>query len=231
MEAGKEDKEEDVAPQVGDESVAQPGAPSGNVAAATGEQGVTPTPAEETAAQEGPREEMPVAAPEGEERTDAAQARQEGEPTGEASAPPENPAALPADVAAMLNSPGMVEPLQRMVAEATAKAQAREATKLAELEQARERAERLVDRQARQHELALKKAKGKQVELEQERKAAQEEVRRLGSRLHQTRTTLQEEREARELREQAPVEKPRTEEPRRSSPNEARRGARWRGRC
>ena len=108
-----------------------------------------------------------------------------------------------------------------MVAEATAKAQAREATKLAELEQAWERAERLVDRQARQHELALKKAKGKQVELEQERKAAQEEVRRLGSRLHQTRTTLQEEREARELREQAPVEKPRTEEPRRSSPTRA----------
>ena len=146
MEAGKDDKEEDVAPQVGDASAAQPGIPSGDVAAATGEQGVTPTPAEETAAQEGPREEMPVAAPKGEERTEAAQVRQEGEPTGEASAPPENPATLPADVAAMLNSPGMVETLQRMVAEATAKAQAKEATKLVELEQARERAERLVDR-------------------------------------------------------------------------------------
>ena len=77
---------------------------------------------------------MPVAAPEGEERTDAAQVRQEGEPTGEASAPPENPAALPADVAAMLNSPGMVETLQRMVAEAAAKVQAWEATKVADLE-------------------------------------------------------------------------------------------------
>ena len=207
MEAGKDDEEETVAPQGGEEIVAQPGSPSGDVAAATGEQGVTPIPEEETAAQEGPEEE--TTAPEG---------PGEEAPTGETAA--EGSAALPADVAALLNSPGMVETLQRMVAEATAKAQAKEATKLAELEQAREKAERLVDRQARQHELALKKAKGKQAALEEERKAAQDEVRRLGSRLHHTRTALH---EAKELQAQAPaqVEKPRTEEPRRSSPTRA----------
>ena len=192
MEAGKDDKEEDVAPQVGEESAAQPGSPSGNVAAATGEQGVTPIPAEGTAAQEGPREEMPIAAPEGEAEVKAAQTRQEEKPAGEAAA--EDSAALPADVAALLNSPGMVETLQRMVAEATAKVQAREAAKVADLERSREMAERLADRQAREHELALRKAKSKQAALEQERKAAQDEVHCLGSRLHQTRTTLQEER-------------------------------------
>ena len=191
MEAGKDDDEEIVAPQIGEESAAQEGTQQGDVTAAAGEQGVTPIPEEEPAAQEGPEEGIAAQGGPGEEA-----------PAGEAVA--EDPAALPADVAALLNSPGMVETLQRMVAEATAKAQAKEATKRAELEQARERAERLVDRQAREHELALKKAKGKQAELEQERQAAQDEVRRLGSRLHQTRTTLQEEREAKELREQAP---------------------------
>ena len=84
----------------------------------------------------------------------------------------------------------MVETLQRMVTEATAKAQTREAAKVAELERSREMAERMVDRQAREHELALKKAKSHQAALEQERKAAQDEVRHLGSRLHQTRTAL-----------------------------------------
>ena len=78
MEAGKE---EDVAAQSGnsheEEEAAQTGTPHGDVVAATGEQGVTPIPAEGTAAQEGPREEMPIAAPEGEERTVAAQTRQE----------------------------------------------------------------------------------------------------------------------------------------------------------
>ena len=146
MEAGKD---EEAVPHVGEETAAQAGgiqgedvvAPQGtspeDVAIATEEQGVTPISVEEA-------------------ETKAAQ-------MGEASAPPPaDPAALPADVAAMLNSPGMVETLQRMVAEATAKAQAKEATKLAELEQARERAERLVDRQAREHERALKKAKGQQ---------------------------------------------------------------------
>ena len=103
---------------------------------------------------------MPVAAPEGEERTVAAQTRQEEKPAGEAAA--EDSAALPADVAALLNSPGMVETLQRMVAEATAKVQAREAAKVADLERSREMAERLADRQAREHELALRKAKSKQ---------------------------------------------------------------------
>ena len=207
-----------MAPQVGEESAAQPGTPSGDLAAATGEQGVPPIPAEGTAAQEGPREEIPVAAPEGEEKIEAAQTRQKKAPAEKAAA--EDPAALPAEVAALLNSPGMVETLQRMVAEATAKAQTREMEKVAALERSRELAERKIDRQAREHDLALKKAKSRQATLEQERKAAQDEVRRLGSQLHQTRTALQEEREAKELREQAPasVEKPRTEEPRRSSP-------------
>ena len=141
MEAGKDD---DVAPQIGEESAAQTGTQCGDVAAATGEQGVTPIPTERTAAQEGPEEETTVAAPEGEARTDAAQTRQEEAPAGEAAA--EDPAALPADVAALLNSPGMVETLQRMVAEATAKAQTREAAKVAELERSREMAERMVDR-------------------------------------------------------------------------------------
>ena len=209
MEAGKDDKEEDVAPQVGEESAAQPGSPSGNVAAALSEQGVTPIPAEGTAAQEGPREEMPIAAQEG---------PREEKPADEAAA--EESAALPAEVAALLNSPGMVETLQRMVAEATAKAQTREAEKVAALERSREMAERKVDRQAREHDLALRKVKSRQATLEQERKAAQDEVRRLGTRLHHTRTALQEEREQKELREQAPVsaERPRTEELRRSSP-------------
>ena len=183
MEAGKD---EEAVPHGGEQTAAQPGvlqgedvvAPQGtspeDVAVATEEQGVTPISAEEA-------------------ETKAAQ-------MGEAStSTPADPAALPADVAAMLNSPGMVETLQRMVAEATAKAQAKEATKLAELEQARERAERLVDRQAREHERALKKAKGQQAALEQERKAAQEEVRRLGTRLHHTRAALQEEREEKEV--------------------------------
>ena len=48
-----------------------------------------------------------------------------------------------------------METLQRMVAEATAKVQAREAAKVADLERSRAMAERLVDRQAREHELAL----------------------------------------------------------------------------
>ena len=156
MEAGKDDEEETVAPQGGEEIVAQPGSPSGDVAAATGEQGVTPIPEEETAAQEGPEKETAAqegpeeetAAPEGPEKEIAApESPGEEAPAGETAAT--GSAALPADVAALLNSPGMVETLQRMVAEATAKAQAKEAKKLAELEQAREKAERLVDRQAR----------------------------------------------------------------------------------
>ena len=114
----------------------------------------------------------------------------------------------------------MVETLQRMVAEATAKVQAREAAKVADLERPRAMAEHLVDRQAREHELALRKAKSKQAALEQERKAAQDEVHRLGSRLHQTRTTLQEEWEARE-HALTQVEKPRSEVPRTSSPTRA----------
>ena len=59
-------------------------------------------------------------------------------PAGEASEQPsgttEDPVALPADMAALLNSPGMVETLQRMVAKATAKVQAREAAKITDLE-------------------------------------------------------------------------------------------------
>ena len=200
MEAGKND---DVAPQVGDESATQTGTQCGDVAAATSEQGITPIPAEGTAAQEGPEEETTVAAPEVEAGTEAAQARQEealaGEASEQPSKPAEDPVALPADVAALLNSLGMVQTLQRMVAEATAKVQAHEAAKVAGLERSRALAERLVDRQAREHELALKKAKSRQATLEQERKVAQDEVGRLGSQLHQTRTVLQEEREAREL--------------------------------
>ena len=143
MEAGKD---EEAVPHVGEETAAQPGgiqgedvvAPQGtspeDVVVATKEQGVTPISAEEA-------------------ETKAAQ-------TGEAStSPPADPAALPADVAAMLNSPGMVETLQRMVAEATAKVQAREAAKVADLERSRAMAERLVDRQAWEHELALKDRK------------------------------------------------------------------------
>ena len=74
MEASKDD-EEGIAPQVGEESAAQTGTQCGDVAAATGEQGVTPIPVEGTAAQEGPEEETTVAAPEGEARTDATQSR------------------------------------------------------------------------------------------------------------------------------------------------------------
>ena len=85
-----------------------------------------------------------------------------------------------------------------MVAKAATKVQAREAAKVADLEQSRAATQRLVDKQAREHELALKKAKDKQAALKQERKAAQDEVHRLGSRLHHTQTALQEEREARE---------------------------------
>ena len=81
MEAGKE---EDVAAQSGrheEEDAAQTGTPHGDVVAATGEQGVTPIPAEGTAAQEGPREEMPTSQPQkGEEGTEAAQTRQEEAP-------------------------------------------------------------------------------------------------------------------------------------------------------
>ena len=61
MEAGKE---EDVAAQSDnsheEEEAAQTGTPHGDVVAATGVQGVTPIPAEGTAAQEGPREEAPA---------------------------------------------------------------------------------------------------------------------------------------------------------------------------
>ena len=83
--------------------------------------------------------------------------------------------------------------------------------------------QRLADKQAIQHEQALKKAKSKQAALEQERKAAQDEVHRLGSRLHQTQTALHEEREAGEQREHAPspVKKPRTKMPHTSSPTQA----------
>ena len=169
MEAGKD---EDVAPQRGEESAAQTGTPRGNVAAATGEQGVTPIPSEGTAAQEGPEQETTVAVPKGEAGTEEAQARQEEAPAGEANEQPsktaEDLAALPADVAALLNSPGMVETLQRMVATAAAKVQAYEAVKVTDLERSRAFAERLVDRQAREHELALKKAKSRQAALEQE---------------------------------------------------------------
>ena len=119
MEAGKDDEEETVAPQLGEECVAQPGSPSDDVVAATGKQGVTPIPEEETAAQEGPEKE--TAAQEGPEKEIAApEGPGEAAPAGEAAAT--GSAALPADVAALLNSPGMVETLQRMVAEATAKA-------------------------------------------------------------------------------------------------------------
>ena len=72
MEAGKDD---DVAPQVGDESAAQTGTQCDDVAATTGEQGVTPIPSGGTVAQEGPEEETTVAAPEGEAGTEAAQTR------------------------------------------------------------------------------------------------------------------------------------------------------------
>ena len=92
----------------------------------------------------------------------------------------------------------MVETLQRMVAEATTKVQAHEAAKVADLERSRAAALCLADKQAREHEQALKKAKSKQATLEHERKVAQDQVHRLGSRLHQTRTALHEEREARE---------------------------------
>ena len=149
MEAGKDD-EEGIAPQRGEESAAQTGTQHGDVAAAVGEQGVTPIPSEGTAAQGGLEEETSVAAQEGEAGPEVAQARQEGVPAGEASERPsktaEDPAALPADVAALLNSPGMVETLQRMVAEATAKVQAREAAKIAEVERSRASAEHLVDK-------------------------------------------------------------------------------------
>ena len=161
MEAGKE---EDVAAQPGtlheEEDAAQTGTPHGDVVVATGEQGVTPIPPEGAATPEGQEPEKATAAPEGEAGTEAAQTRQE-------EAVVEDPTALPADVAALLNSPGMVETLQRMVAEATAKVQAREAAKVADLERSREMAECLVDRQAREHELALRKGKSKQATLEQ----------------------------------------------------------------
>ena len=71
MEAGKDD-EEGIAPQRGEESAAQTGTQHGDVAAAVGEQGVTPIPSEGTAAQGGPEEETTVAAPEGEAGTEAA---------------------------------------------------------------------------------------------------------------------------------------------------------------
>ena len=70
MEAGKE---EDIAAQMGGgNDAAQPGTPHGDVAAATGEQGVTPIPSEGVAAPEGPEEETAVAVPEGEAGTETA---------------------------------------------------------------------------------------------------------------------------------------------------------------
>ena len=81
---------------------------------------------------------MTAAAPEGKARTEATQAKQEEAPAGEASEQPsktvEDPATLPTDVAALLNLLGMVKTLQRMVAKATAKVQAHEAAKVADLE-------------------------------------------------------------------------------------------------
>ena len=108
------------------------------MAAAIGEQGITPRHPEEAAAPQGQEQEMTDAAPEGEERTEAAQVGKEEAPAGETSKQPpgatEDPAALLADMAALLNSPAMVETLQRMVAEATAKVQACKATKVMDLE-------------------------------------------------------------------------------------------------
>ena len=120
----------------------------------------------------------------------------------------------------MLHSLGMVEILQRSVAEAATKVHAQETAKVANLEEARAATQRQAEKQARQHELALKKIKDKQAAVEQERKAAQAEVWHLGSRLYHTRTTLQEERAAKEQLEHspAPSEKPRIEKLRASSP-------------
>ena len=53
-----------------------------------------------------------------------------------------------------------------MVAEATAKVESREAAKVVDLERSRAEAQRLADKQAREHEQALKKAKSKKAPLE-----------------------------------------------------------------
>ena len=112
MEAGKD--EDIVAQRAGGEQAAQTGAPHGEVVAEIGEQGVTPSP-EEAVAPQGQKQEMTDAAPEGEVRTEAAQEGKEEALVGETSGPSpgaaEDPAALPADVAALLNLPGMVETL------------------------------------------------------------------------------------------------------------------------
>ena len=78
MEVGRE---EDIAAQIeGGEDEAQPGTPHGDVAAATGEQGVTPNLPEGTAAQEGQEPEQAITAEEGEVGTEAVPARQEEVP-------------------------------------------------------------------------------------------------------------------------------------------------------
>ena len=105
MEAGKDDEEETVAPQLGEESAAQTGTQQGDVTAAAGEQGVTPIPSEGTAAQQGPEQETTVAALEGKAGTEAAQVGQ-GEASEQPSKTAADPAALLADVAALLTSPG-----------------------------------------------------------------------------------------------------------------------------
>ena len=98
MEAGKDD-EEGIAPQRGEESVAQTGTQHGDGAAAAGEQGITPIPSEGTAAPEGPEQETSVAAQEGEAGPEIAQARQEEVLAGEAN---ERPSKTAKDPAALL---------------------------------------------------------------------------------------------------------------------------------
>ena len=113
MEAGKD--EDTTVQRAGGEEATQTGTPHGNVAATIGEQGVTPSLPEEATAQEGPDQVMTDATPEGEARTEAAQAGKKEAPAGETSEQPsgttEDPMALPVDVTALLNSPGMVETL------------------------------------------------------------------------------------------------------------------------
>ena len=101
------------------------------------------------------------------------------------------PRPLLADPGGHLYLPGMVETLHRMVAEVVAKVQACEAEKVADLIKSRAAIQHQAKNQALEHELALKKVKDKQAAVEQEHKAAQDEVQQLGLWLHHTRTTLQ----------------------------------------
>lgn len=106
-----------------------------------------------------------------------------------------------------------------MVAEVVAKVQAQEAMKVVNLEEVKAAVQCQAKRQARQYELALKKAKDKQATVEQEQKAVQAKLHCLGSGLYHTRTVLQEERETREQLERSPSpsERPQTEKLRASS--------------